>query len=577
MREVGRGAFGVVYQAEQVYPGTQVAIKVLLDAAPEEREALLEEARKIAAWHHPHITLVLGFSEYQGFPYLVLQYAPYGTLKDRYPPGRAFPFDAILSHVHQIAEGLQYAHERQTLHLDLKPANVLLDEQQRALISDFGISVILQPNKTHLTVRKFMGTPAYAAPEQFDEERGQATPASDQYALATMVYQWLTGRLPFEGGSFMALATQKVLKDPQPLGTGAPPAVEQVVMKALAKDPRARFPSVRAFAEALLAAKNAVATNPQAPIPYPQPPMSYPQAPTPPSTPPVGAQMLLLREHTGAVYAVAWSPDGRHLASADEGAVRLWDAEHGQSLATFSGYSNRVLAVVWSPDGRRIASASADQTVRLWDVERGLPLTTFTGHTGVVNGITWSPDGRRLASASWDKTIRLWDATNGHVLAMLSGHTDWVSSVSWSPDGRCLASASEDETVRLWDATNGQPLAVLSGHTDAVTAVAWSPDGRHLASASEDHTACLWDPQRNMRLPLGHTSIVYAVAWSPDSRRLATADADRTVRLWDTTQGLHLATLSGHTDRVRAVAWSPDSRRLASAGNDQTVRVWWMG
>src|SRR5262249_6644880 len=145
------------------------------------REALLNEARRIAAWRHPHITLVLGFSVFQGFPYLALQYAPHGTLKERYPLGHAFPLDTILPHVQQIAKGLQYAHDRRTLHLDLKPANVLLDEQQAALISDFGISVILQPTKTHLTVQMFMGTPAYAAPEQFDVERGQATPASDQY------------------------------------------------------------------------------------------------------------------------------------------------------------------------------------------------------------------------------------------------------------------------------------------------------------------------------------------------------------------------------------------------------------
>ncbi len=334
--------------------GTQAAIKVLVDTAPEEREALLAEARKIAAWRHPHITLVLGFSEHQGFPYLVLQYAPHGTLKERYPPGQAFSIDTILPHVQQIAEGLQYAHERQTLHLDLKPANVLLDEQQAALISDFGISVILQPTKTHLTVRTFMGTPAYAAPEQFDEERGRVTPASDQYALATMVYQWLTGRPPFEGASFVALATQKVFKDPPPLGANVPPLLAAVVLRGLAKDPRARYSSARVFAEALLAARYGAVGAPPAPRDQSATPVSGPlasafQSAAPVqtssallsrSTPPVGTPLLTLQGSAKTAYAVAWSPDSRRLSSGDEGAARLWDAERGQLLATLFGHTN---------------------------------------------------------------------------------------------------------------------------------------------------------------------------------------------------------------------------------------------
>ncbi|HEY7127397.1 MAG TPA: serine/threonine-protein kinase [Ktedonobacterales bacterium] len=234
LREVGKGTFSVVYLAQQVYLGTEVTIKVLLNTSLEERAALLAEARKIAAWRHPNIVQVVTFSEHETLPYLVLQYAPNGTLKDRYPLEQVFSLDALLPHVQQIAEGLQYAHDRQTLHLDLKPANILLDEQQTALISDFGISVILQDQQTHKSLAGFAGTPAYAAPEQLQEKPGKA---SDQYALATMIYQWLTGRLPFTGGVW-AIGVQKVTSDAPPLGAGVPPAVAQVVLKALARDPR---------------------------------------------------------------------------------------------------------------------------------------------------------------------------------------------------------------------------------------------------------------------------------------------------------------------------------------------------
>jgi serine/threonine protein kinase len=211
---------------------------VLLNTSLEERAALLAEARKIAAWRHPNIVQVVTFSEHETLPYLVLQYAPNGTLKDRYPLEQVFSLDALLPHVQQIAEGLQYAHDRQTLHLDLKPANILLDEQQTALISDFGISVILQDQQTHKSLAGFAGTPAYAAPEQLQEKPGKA---SDQYALATMIYQWLTGRLPFTGGVW-AIGVQKVTSDAPPLGAGVPPAVAQVVLKALARDPAPAIP-----------------------------------------------------------------------------------------------------------------------------------------------------------------------------------------------------------------------------------------------------------------------------------------------------------------------------------------------
>jgi serine/threonine protein kinase len=238
LREVGKGTFSVVYLAQQVYLGTEVTIKVLLNTSLEERAALLAEARKIAAWRHPNIVQVVTFSEHETLPYLVLQYAPNGTLKDRYPLEQVFSLDALLPHVQQIAEGLQYAHDRQTLHLDLKPANILLDEQQTALISDFGISVILQDQQTHKSLAGFAGTPAYAAPEQLQEKPGKA---SDQYALATMIYQWLTGRLPFTGGVW-AIGVQKVTSDAPPLGAGVPPAVAQVVLKALARDPAPAIP-----------------------------------------------------------------------------------------------------------------------------------------------------------------------------------------------------------------------------------------------------------------------------------------------------------------------------------------------
>ncbi|AFZ02279.1 WD40 repeat domain-containing protein [Calothrix sp. PCC 6303] len=243
---------------------------------------------------------------------------------------------------------------------------------------------------------------------------------------------------------------------------------------------------------------------------------------------------------------------------------------------TLIGHSDAVNGVAWSADGKTLASASGDKTIKIWDATTIKPLKTLTGHSDRVRGVVWNADGKTLASASSDTTIKLWDATTGKLLKTLTGHSSAVNGVAWSADGKTLASASSDTTIKLWDETTGKPLKTLTGHSDGVISVAWSADGKTLASASLDNTIKLWDATmgKPLKTLAGHSDAVYGVAWSADGKTLASASWDNTIKLWDATTGKPLKTLNGHSDHVYGVAWSADGKTLASASDDKKVILW---
>jgi peptide/nickel transport system substrate-binding protein len=256
---LGQGGYAEVYLGQHVRFKQQAAIKVLhAHLSEQEAEHFQQEAETIAQLSHPSIVRVLDFDVQEGVPFLVIDYAPNGSLRQRYPKGSLVPLPVIVSVVKQVADALQYAHEQKFIHRDVKPENMLLGRRQEVLLSDFGIATIAH-NTSSLNVdaQGTSGTLAYMAPEQIE---GHPRAASDQYALGVVVYEWLCGERPFEG-SVSELIAQQLIMPPPALRERVPaiPAeVEQVVLRALAKDPKARFTSVKDFAESLERASQGV-------------------------------------------------------------------------------------------------------------------------------------------------------------------------------------------------------------------------------------------------------------------------------------------------------------------------------
>jgi WD40 repeat protein len=302
-------------------------------------------------------------------------------------------------------------------------------------------------------------------------------------------------------------------------------------------------------------------------------------------------QLIENLKTSGSGWSVAFSPDGRMIVSAcfrergDDTAVMIWDATTRRLIRRIS-HPNGFKLLTFSPDGTRLAATEDGHDLSVIEVKTGKILQTLPGHVGGSHHTAYSPDGRFLAVACGPLhtekhgSIKIWDVAAGRLLRTLEGHSKTVWGVAYSPDGRRVASASFDHKVKIWDPATGQEAVTLHGHANNAIAVAFSPDGRRLATASEDGTIRIWDaspitepPPRELLSITGHADEVRAVAFSPDGRTIASAGDDMIVRLWDAASGRSVRRLQGHAHPIRGLAYSPEGRRVASADDDGSIRL----
>jgi WD40 repeat protein/tRNA A-37 threonylcarbamoyl transferase component Bud32 len=582
LEEVGSGGMGVVYKARQLSPDRVVALKVIRKdrlASPEAVRRFRREAQAAARLAHANVVLVLDADQAGDTHFLAMEYVPGVTLQALVDEFGPLPVTLACDFVRQAALGLQHAMEQGLVHRDVKPSNLMVMPRGRKgaagvaayqgavlKILDMGVARVNQlahsPEELFTTLTQdgaMIGTPDYIAPEQLENAHA-ADVRADLYSLGCTFHFLLTAQVPFPGGTLIKKLDKHRWETPPPvdqLRPEVPASVAAVVRKLTAKRPEDRYQTPGELAAAL---DDLARTGYQA-VAEPAPAVR---------------EALRLPGHSGGVWAVAVSADGRlALSGGKDRAMRLWDLAAGKEVRAFAGHGHEVRGVALSPDGRTVLSA-AGVTLRLWDVAAGQELARLAGHNDTVKAVAFAPDGRRALSGGDDKALRLWDVVGRREVRRLTGHTREVCGVAVSPDGRHALSGSHDQTLRWWDLQAGRELRSFGGQKGRVLAVALSPDGRLALSAHYDTSVRLWDVTdgREVCRFQGHRQMVTAVAFSPDGKAVLTGSHDATVRLWDAQTTRELCRGEGHAGGVTAVAFTPDGRRALSGGADGTLRVW---
>jgi serine/threonine protein kinase len=620
LRLIGKGGFANVYLGEHVHLTTRAAVKLLhTRLSTEDIENFRREAQMIARLVHPNIVRVFDFGVENNIPYLVMDYAPDGTLRQRHAKEVQLSPSTVIPYVLQIAEALQYAHDQRLIHRDVKPENMLIGNRQEVLLSDFGIALLSQTSNFQHT-RNIAGTVAYMAPEQI---QAHPRPASDQYSLAVVVYEWLCGQRPFQG-SFSELAVKHVLTPPPLMRSYTPnlsPAIEEVVMTALQKDPQQRFPNVRAFAQALQQASQRGSSSQLTPSTHVLPSSPPLALPVHHSSPFIGQQIYRPANNTFsavpmpavASHAPLSTPSPSTLLSPHASFVQTPAYPNGQSFPPHmipggpAQSSHRIhrRALFASAIGLVALSSGAtwyvaNQLSRMSSVlpanigtnnplskladsaSSGSPVLTYSAQQDYVWAVDWSPDGKYIVSGSHDGTTHVWNAATAQRLLSYRSATkpavsdNWAMGVSWSPDSKKIGIGFLDGTVQVVDIASGELVYTYGQHpAPPVCAVTWSSKGDYIAMSGGGGVKVYEVASQKLVMTFDkHTDTVITAVWSPDGKWLASGSTDGKVKVWKPFTGEEQLNYTGHSGELRTVAWSHDSTRLVSSSWDHTVKVW---
>jgi eukaryotic-like serine/threonine-protein kinase len=586
-------------------------------------------------------------------------------------------FRRLLRSAVDACNAVAYAHSRGVVHRDLKPDNIMLGPFGETLVVDWGFAKLVHgPSSDEgMTVGtdrpgadasmtqpgSLMGTPRYMSPEQADGDLDRVGPASDIYSLGAILYCVLVGHSPFPDGDMrdvLGRVRRGIFPAPRRLRRAVDPALEAICLKAMALDPENRYHTALDLANELETWLANVRYRNEHEVALSEVRGSLARLclerahncfgretrdegmlwlaralENAPASPPelarairtslfgwhIGAKLLerCLR-HGDEVHAIAFSPDGRRLATAGENRLaRLWDVSTGSTLSHPLKHEAPIRVIAFSPDGKLLATAGDEAMIRRWDALTGEPVGEPIPNRAPVTALSFSIDGSRLAATSAPGQPFLWDTATGKPVHALDQSCAGVRAVAFSPDGVTMAVACGDGNVSLGDASSGRALGEPLAHGSAVRALGFDPDGRRLLTGSVDGKVWLWDLERRVAVvtltdqgeiralgfrptgdafamagdlgtarlrdsttgrpigePLDQKSRVDCLAFRPDVAMIATGSQDGMVRFWCAATGLPIGPALEHGGAVRALVFSHDGRRLATSGSDASVRCW---
>jgi WD40 repeat protein/tRNA A-37 threonylcarbamoyl transferase component Bud32 len=619
LAQAGRGGFGAVYKAKDMQFGNRVvAIKEMSRSSIDPKdlatatESFNREARLLESLTHPNLPRIYEQFTESDRSYLVMDFIDGETLEEHLEKlgNTRMPIEKTLAISLQLCSVIEYLHTRQPpiIFRDLKPANVMLTPSGHIYLIDFGIARHFKPGQEKDTTA--LGSSGYAPPEQYG--KSQTTTQADIYSLGATLHQLLTGDNPSEspfhfeplnftnpllaGLDTLVIEMVNVAADKRPENISV---VRQKLQRTMSQYTRS-IPKQDTWAGTLPVSLPTFSTSStsskQSQVqlqPLTQQKKSQKQT-TPDKVRPRTNTLYICQGHTNCITAVAWSPDGKYIASASyDKTVQIWNATNGEHIMTYQGHNARVNSIAWSPDSKHLVSASNDQSAQVWDAATGKQLCSYGGHKGPLLTVAWSPDGKYIASAGEDKIVQVWDATTQELITKYEGHSDKVYCIAWSPDGHYLASGGKDCKLRItyFDKIH-EERSFLSklffprhehktfiNYQGPINALAWSPDSKRIATFSSDYQIRVRHIRFYTEVTIGEPSSTKknAIAWSPTNKQIiAIGGNDKTVRLWNTSTKKQYV-YDGHDGYVMTVVWSPDGSRIASGSVDHTLQVWEAG
>lgn len=625
--EVARGGMGIIYRASQRRLNRVCAVKVLVGgefSSTEFRERFRTEAEAAAHLDHPNIVPVYEVGDHDGHPYLSMKWIEGGTLAARIDSTRLDSRDAART-VLRVARAVHYAHQRGILHRDIKPNNILLTTEGEPLLTDFGLARLVEKESTVTRTMAVLGTPSYMSPEQASGQTRHLSTAADVWGLGAVLYELLTGRPPFAGGTTMETIRQVLEKEPSPprqLNPAIDPDLEVICFKCLRKEPGERYGSAEALAgdldrwlrnEPILArpvsawerAGKWLRRNPL-------PALSI-----------LAVLLTLIATAVVASYLAFETNQARKTSeranlslarrvrdfewqtlddlaragkSADAltyvnrflrrdpadsiAATRLISilSQHNFALPVgdIMTHRGRINALELDPTSTRLMTGSDDGQVCLWEVPTGVLIASFTNQAPVRFAFL-NPDGNGTLEVLANNTALLRRIPDGSILHSFSALSDnHAVGARFSPDGKYVLVTTGTNSICLLHSNTGKLAAPPLIHDGDIAALSFSDDSQQLALSTTDQLITIWKPfepertviQLTVKTPPTH------LQFYRDGSRLYTGDNRGDVRILDTATGEIVAETRAHASSIIGLRLYPSQRRIITIGYAELARTW---